>query len=329
VVLRNAVARLAALVFLASLNLGPAPAFADSGEALSVYMYDDTKRLVSLVEDAADLMQRQGETAFAEFAENGSRWFTDELYLFVYHIDGTCAFHAANPSLIGKNLMYLRDMNGKPVIRFITDIGLQPAEDASGWVFYFWEEQTQLNPAWKTAYIRKVVAPDGKTFLVGSGRYQIKVEKRFVELQVKAAAKLLTTAGKVEAFKAFQDPASPFVFLDTFIFVLDKEGRTLIDPAYPTLGGRNLSQFKDMIGARPLQDALAKLAHTDHAWVQYLWPQPGRAVPTRKLIYLRKVEIDGETLIIGTDFFLATPIWLKVEDSGAEDSKEWRQNQPG
>ncbi len=112
-VLRNAVARLAALVFLASLNLGPAPAFADSGEALSVYMYDDTKRLVSLVEDAADLMQRQGETAFAEFAENGSRWFTDEFYLFVYHIDGTCAFHAANPSLIGKNLMYLRDMNGK------------------------------------------------------------------------------------------------------------------------------------------------------------------------------------------------------------------------
>src|SRR6266850_5009741 len=49
-------------------------------------------RRLSFVEDAADLVQRQGEAAFAEFAENGSRWFTDEFYLFVYHIDGTCAF---------------------------------------------------------------------------------------------------------------------------------------------------------------------------------------------------------------------------------------------
>ena len=186
---RNWVARFATLAFLASLILGSLPAVAGSDAALSVYMYDDTKRLVSLVEDAADLVQREGEAAFTEFAEKGSRWFTDEFYLFIYHIDGVCAFHAANPSLIGKNLMYLSDMNGKPVIRFITDIGLQPEEDASGWVFYFWEEQTQLNPAWKTAYIRKVVAPDGKTYLVGSGRYQIKVEKRFVELQVKAAPK--------------------------------------------------------------------------------------------------------------------------------------------
>ena len=73
-----------------------------------------------------------------------------------------------------------------------------------------------------------------------------------------------------------------------------------------------------------MRDALAKLAHADHAWVQYLWPQPGRPVPTRKLIYLRKVDVDGETLIIGSDFFLATPIWLKVEDG-----EGWRKNQPG
>src|SRR5439155_6243345 len=68
VVLRNRVARFATLALLASLILGPWPAVAGSDEPLSVYMYDDTKRLVSLVEDAADLVKREGEAAFTEFA---------------------------------------------------------------------------------------------------------------------------------------------------------------------------------------------------------------------------------------------------------------------
>ena len=45
---------------------------------------------------------------------------------------------------------------------------------------------------------------------------------------------------------------------------------------------------------------------------------------SRKLIYVRKVAVDGETLVVGSDFFLATPIWMKVEDSRA-----WLRNPPG
>ena len=72
-------------------------------------------------------------------------------------------------------------MNGKPIIRQITNIGRRPASDASGWVFYLWEDQTQLTPSWKAAYVRKVVTPDHKTYVVGSGSYSIKIEKAFVE----------------------------------------------------------------------------------------------------------------------------------------------------
>ena len=35
-------------------------------------------------------------------------------------------------------------------------------------------------------------------------------------------------------------------------------------------------------------------------------------MPSRKLAYLRKVEVNGETLIVGADFFQATPIWMKL-----------------
>ncbi len=56
--------------------------------------------------------------------------------------------------------------------------------------------------------------------------------------------------------------------------------------------------------------------------MQYLWPKPGSSVTSRKLVYVRKISVGGETLIVGSDFFLATPIWMKVEDA-------WPRNPPG
>lgn len=287
------------------------PVFGFAEDKRPAYIYEDTRRLVALVEDAAALMERKGESAFAEFKIQGSKWLTDPYYLFVYGIDGTCVFHPIQPDLIGKNLMSLRDMDGKPVIRFITDIGRRTEKDASGWVFYLWPDKTQLMPLWKSAYIRKVVAPGNKTYLVGSGIYNIKTEKSFVEERVRMASALLQVKGKDTAFQEFRSRASPFVFLDTYIFVLDMQGRTVVDPAYPTLTGRDLSAFHDAVGGASIQEMLRKLQHGNEAWVEYLWPRPGASLPSRKLIYARKVRIGNDTFIVGSDLYLATPIWMR------------------
>jgi signal transduction histidine kinase len=128
---------------------------------------------------------------------------------------------------------------------------------------------------------------------------------------VKQACVLLQAKGKGEAFKAFMEASSPFVFLDTYIFVLDENGHTLVDPAFPTMTGRDLSQFGDAVGMPAIQELLHKLVDHEEAWVQYLWPKPGNHLPSRKLIYARKVILDRQTLIVGSDFFLASPIWMK------------------
>lgn len=176
-----------------------------------------------------------------------------------------------------------------------------------------WEDNTQLIPLWKSAYIRKVVAPDNKIYVVGSGVYNIKIEKIFVQDRVNQACALIQAKGKDAAFREFRDPSSVFVFLDTYVFVLDMDGHTLVDPAYPTFAGRDLSQFKDAVGVYVIQEIKEKLAQSDEAWVQYLWPRPGSPIPSRKLIYVRKIKVGSETLIVGSDFFLATPIWMKVQ----------------
>ena len=60
-----------------------------------------------------------------------------------------------------------------------------------------------------------------------------------------------------------------------------------------------------------MQQILEKLKNADEAWVQYLWPKPGSSLPSRKLVYVRKARAGDDTFIVGSDFFLATPIWMK------------------
>ena len=280
-------------------------------DRLSKYLYQDTRRLVKLVEDAATLMERKGTAAFAEFRRKGSRWFNDQYFLFVYDRAGTNTFHPTIPELVGKNLMDLRDMHGKPLIRFITDVCRNPQRDAHAWVFYLWQEKNEFEPKWKSAYVRKVVMPDGEVCAIGAGLYHLKIEKVMVQENVQSAVDLLMSEGKQAAFKEFLNPASRYSFLNTFIWVTDEWGRALVDPAFPEKEGRDLTLFRDAIGRPVMKEIIDKLHKEDEAWVQYLWPRPGAVALSRKLAYVKKVRVGEETLLVGSDFFLASPIWMK------------------
>ncbi len=274
------------------------------------YAYSDTNQLVDLVERAARLLETEGDSAFTRFNVPGSEWFQGDTYMFAYALDGTCVFHAQTPDLMGRNLIDLKDINGKPVIRDIVAIGQRPEPDASGWVFYLWQQGTQLSPSWKSAYIRKVVTPNGRQYVLGSGAYNIKMERSFIRERVGLAVDYLESQGVEAAFAAFKDTSSPFLFLGSYIFVLDGNGKTLVDPAFPNLPGRDLRKFRDSAGTFPILEVISRLAHEDEVWVQYLWPLPGEAIPKRKVMYARKVQIAGKTMIVGSDYFMATPIWM-------------------
>jgi len=276
------------------------------------YLYEDTRQLVFLVEEAASLVENCGPEAFREFAVRGSRWLAGSQYLFIYDINGVCLFHPARPELLGRNILSFIDMNGKPVGRWINEIGLRPEPDASEWVFYLWEAPTDLTPTWKISYVRKAVGPQGKVYLVGSGLHHFKIETIFVRQCVDRAAELLKSQGKKIAFAQFRDRASRYFFCDTYIYVLNDKGQCLVDPAFPNLEMRDWSRFQDVLGHEVVKEMLQRLERHDTAWVQYMLPKPGAALPSRKCAYLRKVEVNGEPLIVGADFFLATPIWMKL-----------------
>jgi cytochrome c len=275
------------------------------------YLYQDTRQLVIYVNAAARLVEKRGPAAFREFAVRGSRWFNNRHYLFVYDNSGVCLFHPAIPQLEGWNLLDFKDIDGRPVGRWINEIGHQPGPDASGWLFYKWQSPNDLTATWKMSYVRKAIGPNGKIYLVGSGLHNFKIEPIFVRQCVNRAVKLLKSRGEEFAFARFRDRASRFFFCGTYIYVMNDKGQCLVDPAFPHLEMRDLTTQKDALGHYMVKEMLQRLQKHNSAWVQYMIPRPGSNLPSRKLAYLRKVEINGQTLIVGADFFQATPIWMK------------------
>jgi len=121
-----------------------------------------------LVVEAADLIEDKGEDAFSELRQEGTKWFHDDTYVFVWMTDGVRVVYPPDPSGEGKNMSTLVDVTGKAIGRLFIEIAL--SEDGEGWIDYSWPKPGETEPSSKQTYI-KGVASDEQTFLVGSGFY--------------------------------------------------------------------------------------------------------------------------------------------------------------
>ena len=109
--------------------------------------HEETKQLMALVGDAAALIAEVGEVAACEqFHEKGSRWFHDDVYVFVNDLDGNSLCHPAKPSLEGKGLLESEEDAPEPgrggrARRFftVTDDGLGRLRESASALFGMWQ----------------------------------------------------------------------------------------------------------------------------------------------------------------------------------------------
>jgi len=73
---------------------------------------DMVKRAVALIKSAGP------ESAYKTFTQHPDGAFKDrDLYVFVYDFQGNCLAQGANPKMVGKNFIDLRDMDGNQLIK--------------------------------------------------------------------------------------------------------------------------------------------------------------------------------------------------------------------
>lgn len=289
---------IAAALFAAAVRAGAA----QSASSDQVFQYDDTRALVALVNDASALLQKDGEAAFAELRSPGSRWCQDDSYVFVLDRDGNMLVHP-DSTMEGKNQLGLKDVGGKPIIHGLIDAATVPGK-AGGWYHYQWPVPGGLLPRWKSSYVRLVTVPSGKSYIVGSGVYNDRMERPFVVDAVDTAAAEIERRGD-GAFPLLRDATGPFIAKDAYVFVMDADGVELVNPAFPNLEGRHLADLRDTEG-KPLIREMLRVADTSGTgWVDYMWPKPGDSVSTQKSTYVRKVTVGSKAFVVGCGVYLA------------------------
>ena len=121
-----------------------------------------------LVEEAATLIENKGEAAFPELRQEGTKWFHNDTYVFVWMINGIRVVYPPDLSGEGKNMSTLMDTTGKEIGRLFIEIAL--SEDGEGWIDYKWPKPGETEPSNKKTYIKRATHGE-QTFLVGSGFY--------------------------------------------------------------------------------------------------------------------------------------------------------------
>jgi cytochrome c len=112
-----------------------------AGAATSAWAAEDNAtaaEAVAMVKKGVAHLKAHGkEQGYADLSQSGT--FKDrDLYLVAYGLDGTVRAHGANAKMIGKNLIDLKDVDGKAFVRERVELGKsQPS---------FWQDYKFTNP---------------------------------------------------------------------------------------------------------------------------------------------------------------------------------------
>lgn len=91
---------------------------------------------VQMVEKAVALIISDGaEKAFPQISNPKGPFVDRDLYVYVLDLKGVIRAHSADQSMVGKNMMDTRDMDGKA---FIRDMIRQAKVSEKGWIDYKW-----------------------------------------------------------------------------------------------------------------------------------------------------------------------------------------------
>ena len=105
-----------------------------------------------------------------------------------------------------------------------------------------------------------------------------------------AAAKMIQEKGIDTAIQSIGNKKGPFVWKDTYVFLMDMDGKMLAHPIKPELTQKDsLIQVKGSAG-KPLFLEFVELANSKgKGWVNYMWPKPGQEKPASKSSYIFRV----------------------------------------
>lgn len=124
-------------LLLASLVCALATPFAAQAQTKAV-----ATEATAMVKKGVAFIKANGkDKGFAEISNKGGQFTDRDLYLVVYGLDGTVLAHGANGKMVGKNLIDLKDIDGKEFVK--ERVALAKSKGT------FWQDYKFTNPVTK------------------------------------------------------------------------------------------------------------------------------------------------------------------------------------
>ncbi len=96
----------------------------------------------AMVKKGVAFIKTQGkDKGYAEISNKTGQFVDRDLYLVVYGLDGVVRAHGANEKMINKNLIDLKDIDGKPYVQERVDLAKSKGT--------FWQDYKFSNPVSK------------------------------------------------------------------------------------------------------------------------------------------------------------------------------------
>jgi signal transduction histidine kinase len=119
----------------------------------------------------------------------------------------------------------------------------------------------------------------------------------------KEAAAMVNEKGIGAAIAEINKKDGKFVWKDTYVFLMDLDGKMVAHPMSPALIGKNVLDMKDKgTPGKLLFKEMVELAKgKGEGWVDYMWTNPGDPKPRKKLTYIYRVP--GKDLFAGAGIY--------------------------
>ena len=119
----------------------------------------------SMVKKGVAFIKAHGtEKGFAEVSNKAGQFNDRDLYLAIYGLDGTVRAHGANEKMIGKNLIDLKDVDGKAFVKERMEMA-----QAKG---TFWQDYKFTNPTSKKIEPKSMYCEKLNDMVVCGGIYK-------------------------------------------------------------------------------------------------------------------------------------------------------------
>ena len=122
--------------------------------------------------------------------------------------------------------------------------------------------------------------------------------KEEVVSKVKEAAALIKAKGLDGCIEAINDPKGAFVWKDTYVFLMDLDGKILAHPVNAKLIGKTPT-VADANGKMFSAEFIAVGKSQGEGWVDYMWPKPGEQAPSKKITYVYRAPETNVIVLSG------------------------------